>query len=84
MDNALLARSFEHTTRYLTKLIRRTPMSFDPDRPYDDLSLVPPKAEIESKLVLKKTTAANKALAELKGAGDLNPKLLDLLQGRGK
>ena len=48
-------------------------MSFDPDRPYNDLPLLPPKAELETKAVLRKAIAANKALAELKGAGDLIP-----------
>jgi Fic family protein len=48
-------------------------MSFDPDKPYNDLPLLPPKTELETKAVLKKTIAANKALAELKGAGDLIP-----------
>ena len=48
-------------------------MPFDPDRPYNDLPLFPPKAELETKAVLRKAIAANKALAELKGAGDLIP-----------
>jgi hypothetical protein len=48
-------------------------MPFDPDRPYNDLPSLPPKAELETKAVLRKAIAANKALAELKGAGDLIP-----------
>ena len=48
-------------------------MPFDTDKPYNDLPLVPPKAELETKAVLRKAIAANKALAELKGAGDLIP-----------
>ena len=44
-------------------------MPFDPDKPYNDLPLLPPKTELETKAVLRKTIAANKALAELKGAG---------------
>jgi hypothetical protein len=48
-------------------------MSFDPDRPYNNLPLLPPKPELETKAVLRKAIAANKALAELKGAGDLIP-----------
>lgn len=48
-------------------------MSFDPDKPYNDLPLLPPKAELETMAVLRKAIAANKALAELKGAGDLIP-----------
>jgi hypothetical protein len=45
-------------------------MLFDPDKP---LPLLPPKAELETKAVLRKAIAANKALAELKGAGELIP-----------
>ena len=48
-------------------------MRFDPDQPYNDLPLLPPKRELETKAVLKKCVAANRALAELKGAGDLIP-----------
>ena len=48
-------------------------MAFDPDKPYNDLPLLPPKAELETKAVLRKAIAANKALAELKGAGELIP-----------
>ncbi len=48
-------------------------MSFDPKEPYNDLPLLPPRRELETKRVLKKCVAANKALAELKGAGDLIP-----------
>jgi hypothetical protein len=39
-------------------------MSFDPNKLYNDLPLLPPKAELETKAVLRKTIAANKALAE--------------------
>jgi hypothetical protein len=44
-------------------------MSFDSNKPYNDLPLLPPKAELETKAVLRKAIAANKALAELMGAG---------------
>jgi hypothetical protein len=44
-------------------------MHFDPDKPYDGLPLLPPKAELETKAVLRKAIAAKKALTELKGAG---------------
>ena len=46
---------------------------FDQNKPYNDLPLLPPKAELETKAVLRKAIAANKALAELKGTGDLIP-----------
>ena len=52
-------------------------MSFDPTKPYNDLPLLPPKADLETKALLRKTVAVNKALAELKGAADL-----DALRGR--
>jgi Fic family protein len=48
-------------------------MSFDPKQPYNDLPLLPPAVELETRAVLKHCVAANKALAELKGAGDLIP-----------
>ena len=48
-------------------------MSFDPDKPCNDLSLLPPKADLETKAILRKAIAANKALAELKGVGELIP-----------
>ena len=48
-------------------------MNFDPNKPYNDLPLLPPPVDLESKAVLKKAIGANKALAELKGAGQLIP-----------
>ena len=39
--------------------------------PLNELLLLPQRAELESKAVLRKAIAANKALAELKGAGEL-------------
>ena len=44
-------------------------MPFDPDKPYNDLPLLPPKAELETKAVLRNAIAANKALAELRALG---------------
>jgi hypothetical protein len=38
-------------------------MAFDPDKPYNDLPLLPPKAELETKGVLRKAFGAKKALA---------------------
>jgi len=48
-------------------------MKFDQNKPYNDLPLLPPKAEVESKQILKKAISANKALAELKGVAALIP-----------
>ena len=49
-------------------------MSFDPDKPYTtNFRCCRRKEELETKAVLRKASAANKALAELKGAGELIP-----------
>jgi len=46
---------------------------FDTARPYNQLPTLPPTADIESKVILKKCVTARAALAELKQAGDLIP-----------
>jgi Fic family protein len=48
-------------------------MKFDPTKPYNDLPLLPPKADIETKAILRKAITAGRALAELKGVGDIIP-----------
>lgn len=48
-------------------------MNFDPEKPYNDLPLLPPKTEIETKATLKKAILAGRALAELKGLGETIP-----------
>ena len=48
-------------------------MLFDPTQPYDALPLLPPKADVETKAVLRQALSATRALAELKGAGGLIP-----------
>jgi Fic family protein len=48
-------------------------MTFDPRKPYNDLPPLPPKADIETKAVLKKAITAGRALAELKGLGATIP-----------
>lgn len=47
--------------------------NFDPERPYDSLPPLPPKADLESRPILKACIGARAALAELKQAGDLLP-----------
>ena len=42
-------------------------MPFDRSQPYNDLPLLPPAVELESKAVLKQAIAANRALANLRG-----------------
>lgn len=46
---------------------------FDPSRPYNDLTFLPPRVEIETKDVLKRCVGARTALAELRIAGHLIP-----------
>lgn len=48
-------------------------MPFNPSKPYNDLPLLPPKADIETRAVLKACIEARAALAELKQAGELIP-----------
>ena len=48
-------------------------MSFNPQKPYNDLPLLPPKQDIETRNILRKTITAGRALAELKGLGDTIP-----------
>ena len=43
-------------------------MSYNPEVPYNNLPLLPPKTEVESMAILKKTITASRALSELKGA----------------
>lgn len=42
-------------------------MGLDPQKPYNDLPLLPPDVELEPPQILKKAIAANTAVAELKG-----------------
>lgn len=58
-------------------------MAFDPQKPYNDLPFLPPDVDLESKPVLKRAIAANKALAELKGAGELVPNQAVVIQSIG-
>jgi Fic family protein len=48
-------------------------MPFDLSLPYDDLPLLPPTTDVETKAVLRQALSATRALAELKGAGGLIP-----------
>ena len=48
-------------------------MKFDPQQPYNDLPLLPPKVEVETRSVLKKAIDASRSLAELKGLGQIIP-----------
>jgi len=48
--------------------------NFDRKTPYNDLPLLPPKADIETKNILRKTILAGRALAQLNGALQNLPK----------
>lgn len=48
-------------------------MSFDPNRPFNALPALPPKADIETRAVLKACIEARAAIASLKEAGGLIP-----------
>lgn len=48
-------------------------MTFNPAIAYNDLPLLPPSCDVETKAILKKCLSATRALAELKGAVDLLP-----------
>lgn len=45
-----------------------TENQYNPEIPYNELPLLPPKADFESKVILKKLITASRALSELKGA----------------
>ena len=55
-------------------------MAFDRLQPYNDLPLLPPPVDLETKAVLKQVIAARTALAELKGAAQLLPNQGVLIQ----
>lgn len=46
---------------------------YHPEKPYNNLPLLPPAIEVETKKVLKQAIASNKILAELKGRADEIP-----------
>lgn len=48
-------------------------MNWNPEKPYNDLPLLPPEVELETKAVLKRYIEARTALAELKQAAELIP-----------
>ena len=56
----------------------RTGRSWRPDKPYNEIPLLPPKVDLETKAILKQCIQARAALAELKGAAELipNPSIL--------
>ena len=57
----------------VTVRIGGSAMAFDRRRPFNDLPPLPPKADVETKAILKKAIAAGRSLAELKGIGGIIP-----------
>jgi Fic family protein len=55
-------------------------MTFDRNQPYNDLPLLPPATELESKPVLKLAIRANRALANLRGLAGQIPNQSMLIQ----
>ncbi|MGL4608792.1 MAG: Fic family protein [Trueperaceae bacterium] len=58
-------------------------MTFNKNLPYNDLPFLPPQTELETKRILKQVVDSSRALAELKGAGDLIPNQTILLNALG-
>jgi Fic family protein len=56
-------------------------MTFDRSRPFNDLPLLPPPVDLETKAVLKQAIAANRALADLKGLARQIPNQGVLING---
>jgi Fic family protein len=51
----------------------RTTQLWRGDKPYNEIPLLPPKVDLETKAILKQCIRARAALAELKGAAELIP-----------
>lgn len=51
----------------------RPKQSWRADKPYNEIPLLPPKVDLETKAILKQCIRARAALAELKGAAALVP-----------
>lgn len=58
------------------------PRSWGPERPYNELPLLPPTGELERPVVLKQCIEARGAVAELKQAGELIPNQAILINTR--
>ena len=48
-------------------------MKFNTEKPYNDLTLIPPAIELETKEILKQALKSHKILAELKGFAEMLP-----------
>src|SRR6476659_6702148 len=59
--------------RSQTSRTSRPKRSWRADKPYNEIPLLPPKVDLETKAILKQCIQARAALAELKGAAELIP-----------
>src|SRR5690606_5207523 len=59
--------------QYMSKKTYFINMTFNPSKPFNDLPLLPPKADLETPAILKGCIPARAALAELNQAGALLP-----------
>lgn len=57
----------------MTQAIARPAHAWHPDQPYNNLPLLPPCAELETRIVLKRCITARAAVAALKQAAELIP-----------
>lgn len=48
-------------------------MKFNAEKPYNNLALIPPEIELETKEILKQALKSHKILAELKGFAEMLP-----------
>ena len=70
----LTCRCQVHTLHLMSKKRQSINMSnWQSDKPYNDLPPLPPKAEMETKAVLKRCITARAAIAELKQSAELIP-----------
>jgi hypothetical protein len=67
-------------SRTLQSSRRRPKRSWRADKPYNEIPLLPPKVDLETKAILKQCIQARAALAELKGAVELIPNPVNLDQ----
>jgi Fic family protein len=56
-----------------TKPLPKPLNQWNPEAPYNELLLLPPTADLETKAILKQCITARAALAELKQAAELIP-----------
>jgi Fic family protein len=73
------------SVRYVDQIkqFHQIPMPFDRTTPFNELPLLPPAGDIETKAILRKAISANAALAELRGLGRQIPNQAILIRALG-